>query len=130
MKRISVISTFIFSVLLFVLMIFCFCPQASYANAPRDVTIEYDSGSQTLAVTITHKSPFPGFHHIKTVEIKKNSVVISTVKYDTQPDKSPFTYTYKVQAVQGDKLEVTATCNLSGSKTATITVSPAANAGK
>ena len=130
MKRTSVISTLVLSVLLFVLMIFCFSPRVSYANAPQDVTIEYDSGSQTLAVTITHKSPFPSFHHIKTVEIKKNSVVISTVKYDTQPDKSPFTYTYKVEAVQGDKLEVTATCNLSGSKTATITVSPAANAGK
>ena len=130
MKRQSVISTSIFSALVFILMIFFFHPKVSYANAPQDVKIEYDSGSQTLAVTITHKSPFPSFHHIKTVEIKKNSAVINTVKYDTQPDKSPFTYTYKVEAVQGDKLEVTATCNLSGSKTATITVSPAANAGK
>jgi desulfoferrodoxin (superoxide reductase-like protein) len=120
----------IFSALVFILMIFFFHPQVSYANAPQDVKIEYNSSSQTLAVTITHKSPFPSFHHIKTVEIKKNSAVISTVKYDTQPDKSPFTYTYKVEAVHGDKLEVTATCNLSGSKTATITVSPAANAGK
>ena len=125
MKRTSVLSTFVFSVLLFVLMIFCFHPQVSYAHAPQDVKIEYDSGSQTLAVTITHNSPFPGFHHIKTVEIMKNSAVISTVQYDTQPDKSPFTYTYKVAAAQGDKMEVTATCNMSGSKTETITVSPA-----
>jgi desulfoferrodoxin (superoxide reductase-like protein) len=130
MKRQSVISTSIFSALVFILMIFFFHPQVSYAHAPQDVKIEYDSGSQTLAVTITHNSPFPSFHHIKTVEIKKNSAVINTVKYDTQPDKSPFIYTYKVEAVQGDKLEVTATCNLSGSKTATITVSPSANAGK
>ena len=120
----------IFSVLVFILMIFSLYPQVSYANAPQDVTLEYDSSAQTLAVTITHKSSFPGFHHIKTVEIKKNSVVISTTNYDTQPKEVPFTYTYKVEAVQGDKLEVTATCNLSGSKTATITVSPAANAGK
>jgi desulfoferrodoxin (superoxide reductase-like protein) len=76
-------------------------------------------------VTITHPSFFSGFHHIKTVEIKKNAAVISTTNYDTQPDKSPFTYTYKVAAAEGDKLEVTTTCNMSGSKTETITVSKA-----
>ena len=122
MKRIPVISKFIFVASLFALAIFCFSPRISYADAPQDVKIEYDSGAQTLTVTITHKSSFPGFHHIKTVEIKKNSAMITTTNYDTQPDKSPFTYTYKVAAAQGDKLEVTATCNMSGSKTATITV--------
>ena len=121
MKRTPVTSTNIFSALLFVLMVFCLYPQVSYADTPQDVTLEYDSSAQTLAVTITHKSSFPGFHHIKTVEIKNNAAVISTTNYDSQPGKSPFTYTYKVAAAQGDKLEVTATCNLSGSKTATIT---------
>lgn len=122
MKRSSAISTFIFGALLFVLMVFCFYPQASYADAPQDVKLSYDFNAQTLAVTITHKSWFTGFHRIKNVEIKNNSVVISTTNYDTQPDESPFTYTYKVAAAQGDKLEVTATCSLSGSKTATLTV--------
>ena len=122
MKRTPVISTSIFSALLFVLMVFCLYPQVSYADAPQDVTLEYDSSAQTLAVTITHKSSFPGFHHIKTVEIKKNSAVISTTNYDTQPKEVPFTLTYKVPAAEGEKLEVTATCSLSGSKTTTITV--------
>lgn len=126
MEKKSVISTGIFCAFLFSLMVFCFSPQISYADAPKDVKIEYDTGAQTLAVTITHKSPFPSFHHIKTVEIKKNSVVISTNKYDTQPKEVPFTYTYKVSASTGDKLEATATCNITGSKTATITVSKAA----
>jgi len=125
MKRTSVISTCIFSSLLFILMVFCLYPQASYANAPQDVKLEYDSSAQTLAVTITHKSSFPGFHHIKYVEIKKNSVIISTTNYDSQPAESTFTYTYKVAAAEGDKLEVIATCSLSGSKTATITVTRA-----
>ena len=125
MKKQSVISTSIFIALVFVLMIFYFYPQVSYADAPKDVTLEYDSSAQTLAVTITHKSSFPGFHHIKTVEIKNNAAVISTTNYDSQHGKSQFTYTYKLAAVQGDKLEVTATCNMSGSKTATITVSRA-----
>ena len=125
MKRISVISAFIFSVLLFILMGFCLYPQASYADAPQDVKLSYDFSAQTLSVTITHKASFPGMHHIKSVEIKKNAAVISTTNYDTQPAESPFTYTYKVAAAQGDKLEVNATCNLSGSKTATLTATRA-----
>jgi desulfoferrodoxin (superoxide reductase-like protein) len=110
-------------------MIFCFYPQASYANAPQDIKLEYNAITQNLAVTITHNSSSSGFHYIKYVEIKKNSVVLSTDKYNSQP-AGTFTYNYKVSAVAGDKLEVTASCNLFGSKTATITVSPAANAGK
>lgn len=125
MEKKSLISTGIFCAFLFAFLVFCFSPQISYADAPKDVKIEYDAGAQSLAVTITHKSQFPSFHHIKTVEIKKNSVVISTNKYDTQPKEVPFTYTYKISASTGDKLEVTATCNISGSKTATITVSKA-----
>jgi hypothetical protein len=122
MKKTSVISICIFSALLFVLMVFCLCPKASYADAPQDVKLAYDSSAQILAVTITHKSSFTGFHRIKSVEIKKNSAVLSTTNYDTQPAESPFIYTYKVAATKGDNLEVTATCSLSGSKTATITV--------
>jgi desulfoferrodoxin (superoxide reductase-like protein) len=125
MKRTNVISRFVFTILLFALTILCFTPQVSFADAPKDVTIKYDSGSQTLSVTITHKSLFPGFHHIKTVEIKKNNMIVSTTNYETQPKEVPFTYTYKVEAAKGDKLEATATCNLSGSKTATMTVSAA-----
>jgi desulfoferrodoxin (superoxide reductase-like protein) len=124
MKRTSVVSTLILGVLLFVLMIFCFSPCVSYANAPQDVKLEYNALTQNLAVTITHNSSASGFHYIKYVEIKKNSVVFNTVEYDSQP-AGTFTYNYKVPAMAGDKLEVTASCNLFGSKTATITVSPA-----
>ena len=125
MKRASAISTFIFGTLLFILMVLCLYPQASYADAPQDVKLSYDFNAQTLTVTISHKASFPGMHHIKSVEIKKNSALISTANYDTQSAESPFTYTYKVAAAEGDKLEVKATCNLSGNKVATITVSRA-----
>jgi hypothetical protein len=121
MKRTKVISSLVFGALLLVLTIFCFSPSISYADAPQDVKLVYDSGSQTLAVTITHKSAF-GFHHIKKVEVKKNSSIVNSNNYDSQPKEVPFTYIYKIEAAKGDKLEVTATCSMSGSKTATITV--------
>ena len=124
MKRITVISTIIFSVLLLSLTIFYFSPRISYANAPQDVKLEYNASTQNLAVTITHNSSSSGFHYIKYVEIKKNSVILSTEKYVSQ-SAGTFTYNYKVPATAGDKLEVTVTCNIFGSKTATLTVSPA-----
>jgi hypothetical protein len=129
MKRTNVISKIIFTLLFFALTIFCFSVQISYADAPKDVTIKYDSAAQTLSVSITHKTSFD-FHYIKKVEIKKNASVVSTVNYDKQPKDVPFTYTYKVEAKDGDKLEATATCSMSGSKTATTVVSKAADAGK
>ena len=121
MKRTTLISKLIFVMLFFALTIFCFSPQISYADAPQDVKIQYDSGAQTLTVTITHKSSF-NFHHINNVEIKRNSGIISKNNYDSQPKEVPFTYTYKVEASKGDMLEVTATCSLSGSKTVTFKV--------
>jgi len=130
MKRTNQVSKIIFTLLFFALTTFCFSVPISYADAPKDVTIKYDSATQTLSVTITHKSSFPGMHHIKSVEIKKNGAVVSTTNYETQPKDVPYAYTYKVEAKNGDKLEATATCNLSGSKTASITVTAAANAGK
>jgi len=124
MKRTSGISPFIYSTLLFFMMIFCLYPQVSYANAPQDVKLEYNASTQNLAVTITHNSSSSGFHYIKYVGIKKNSVVLSTEKYDSQP-AGTFTYNYQVAAIAGDKLEVTVTCSIFGSKTEMITVGEA-----
>jgi desulfoferrodoxin (superoxide reductase-like protein) len=130
MKRTILILKLIWGALFLALTILSFSPQISYADAPKDVTIKYNSGSQTLSVTITHKSAFTRMHHIKTVEIKKNNAVVSTTNYDTQPKEVPFSYTYKMEAAPGDKLDVTVACNISGSRTASLTVPAAGNAGK
>jgi hypothetical protein len=108
-----------------IMILFAVCfmyPQTSLANAPQDVKLSYDLQSQILAVTITHKSPFPNTHYIKSVEIKKDGNVVSTNKYENQPDQATFTYSYKVQATAGETLEVKASCSLFGSKTVNLTV--------
>lgn len=112
-------------VLIGILILFAVCfmyPQTSLANAPQDVKLSYDSQSQVLTVTITHKSPFPNYHYIKIVEIKKNGIVVSTNKYENQPDQATFTYSYKVPATVGDTLEAKASCSLYGSKKTNLTV--------
>jgi len=107
------------------LMLFGVCfmyPQTSLANAPQDVKLSYDSQSQMLTVTITHKSPFPSLHYIKNVEIKKNGNSVSAGKYENQPDQATFSYSYKIPATTGEKLEARASCSLYGSRTANLTV--------
>ena len=108
-----------------ILIFFAVCfiyPQTSSAHAPSDMKLSYDSTSQMLAVTITHPSPFPGIHYIKSVEIKKNGKVVSTNEYKNQPDQATFTYSYEVPASAGESLEVKATCSLFGSKTINLKV--------
>ena len=97
-------------------------PIAAYAHPPKDLTLVYNSASQTLEVTIVHESASPSWHYIKKVEIIMNGKSIGVNDYKSQPDKSKFVYSYKVQAVQNDVLEVTATCNIHGSKTVKLTV--------
>jgi desulfoferrodoxin (superoxide reductase-like protein) len=122
MRKTTFISTSTGVILLCAFMFFGLNPAPSYADAPQDVKIAYDAATQTLTVTITHKSAFVGVHHIKNVEIKKNGATVSNNNYNTQPKEVPFSYTYKVEAVPGDTLEATATCNLSGSLSASMTV--------
>ncbi|MCK9195779.1 MAG: hypothetical protein M0P16_02225 [Syntrophales bacterium] len=124
-ERYTMIKRKISQVFICILILFAVCfmyPQLSFANPPQDMKISYDSNLQILAVTITHKSPFPNFHYIKSVEIKKNGNIVSTNKYENQPDNATFTYSYKVPAKVGETLEATASCSLYGSKTINLTV--------
>ncbi|HHO76451.1 MAG TPA: hypothetical protein ENN05_08485 [Deltaproteobacteria bacterium] len=95
---------------------------SAHAHPPRDVTIHYDLAQQALSATISHKTTFSSIHYIESVTITRNGVVLLAEKYSDQPKEAPITYTYPVSAVAGDVLEVEATCNVFGSKKATITV--------
>lgn len=118
-RRIIISAGFAVSLLFLSLVIY---PISAYATAPKDLKLAYDSKTQTLQATIAHPSPVPKFHYIKKVEIKKNGEVVSTNTYKNQPDKSTFSYTYMMPATEGDVIEVTASCNLWGSKTEKVTI--------
>lgn len=96
----------------------------AYADPPQDVVLSYNIQAQTLTVTITHPSSFTGFHYIKQVKILKNNELVENNDYKSQASKTTFVYTYKVPAAANDVLEVIATCNLQGKKTATLKVAP------
>jgi len=95
-------------------------PTAVNAHAPQKVLPAYDGATKTLSVTITH-TRFSEGHYINKVEIKKNGKIVAAQEYKGQPSET-FTYTYKVDAVNGDIFEVKTSCNKFGSTSATITV--------
>jgi desulfoferrodoxin (superoxide reductase-like protein) len=86
------------------------------------MVLEYDYASQVLSVTITHNSPTTSNHYVETVELFKNGIALETFTYQTQPDRSMFTYEYPVTGQDGDLMEATATCNIYGSLTMNTTV--------
>ena len=96
------------------------CPTAVNAHAPQKVLLAYDGATKTLSVTVTN-TRFSEGHYINKVEIMKNGKVIAVQEYKGQPSET-FTYTYKVDAVNGDILEVKASCNKFGSESTKITV--------
>ncbi|MDD4357246.1 MAG: hypothetical protein PHN98_08340 [Smithellaceae bacterium] len=97
-------------------------PQYVTADPPQNLTLTYNLQTQTLTVTITHPSTFTGFHYINQVKINKNNVLVEKNDYKSQTGKKSFVYTYNIPAAPNDILEVTANCNIQGSKTATLKV--------
>lgn len=99
-----------------------FAAPAALADPPQEIGLTYDLPSQTLTVNITHKSFAAGMHYIKQIDIQKNGAPAAANSYKSQPGKTSFSYTYQIPAAVGDTLEVTAACNLQGSKTASLKV--------
>ena len=92
------------------------------AHAPKAVVLSYDAAAQTLQVAITHSTFFTSSHYIILVDIKKNGKTVGSFPYTSQPDKNQFSYSYPVQAANGDILEAAVTCNLFGSTASALTV--------
>ncbi len=97
-------------------------PRPVLGNPPQELVLSYDIQSQTLTATITHPSTFTGLHYINQVIVKKNNELISKNEYKSQTGKTSFSYTYPVAAAENDLLEVTASCNVQGSKTVILKV--------
>jgi hypothetical protein len=95
-------------------------PTTVNAHAPQKILLSYDGATKTLSVTVTH-TRFSEGHYINKVEIKKNGKLVTDREYKGQPSET-FTYTYKIDAVNGDTFEVKASCNKFGSTSEAITI--------
>ncbi|UCG68420.1 MAG: hypothetical protein JSV09_11475 [Thermoplasmata archaeon] len=112
-------ATKIIIILLFVSFII---PGLAFAHSPSNMELEYNFFNQELSVTITHNVASPNEHFIESIEIFKNDNLYLIENYTSQPSLTTFTYVYSVEAQDGDDIEVTATCSISGGITESITI--------
>jgi hypothetical protein len=115
--RVYVSSSLLLLLLLFLVFVNNVC-----AHSPSGLDLNYDVDTQKLNVTISHQVADPDSHYIYGIEIKKNGEVINNYNYNEQPITASFTYTYDVNATNGDVIEVKTLCNQGGSRTKQLTV--------
>ena len=85
------------------------------------MTLEYNSGTETLSVTISHSSGNFNTHYIYEVNATVNGGQGVDQGYTSQPSNT-FTYNYNLIASAGDVIQVTARCTQAGIITRSLTV--------
>jgi hypothetical protein len=92
------------------------------ATPPSDVKVTYDQNAGDLIVSITHPVADPTTHYIKQVTVNQGSTVLADNSYTSQPDPSTFIYRYNLPQLKGGsgEIQVTATCNMFGSRSTTL----------
>ncbi len=92
------------------------------AHPPTSLDLQYDFGTQTLEVTVSHTVSDNTTHYILDIVISVNNVLNQTEAYSVQDTTSQHQDTFTVPTVHGDIIKVEAICNVAGSLTDTITV--------
>jgi TusA-related sulfurtransferase len=95
-----------------------------YPTPPISLELSYTQKTKILDVKVTHPTLFPSSHYIAFIDIKNRGRTVTSATYTSQPSKTSFTYSFPVNAGEGDIIEVTATCSFFGSKTSTLTILP------
>lgn len=99
------------------------------AHTPGPMTLSYGTDTDILTVTVVHVTADPSTHYIYEIVIEKNSVQVDIKTYTNQSDSSQVVETFTVVAEDGDVLEATAKCSVSGQVTNQITIGPTTSSG-
>lgn len=94
----------------------------SAATEPSEIALDYDSGSQALAVNVSHPVANTKTHHVETIEVHKNSFSMLNRSYDNQSFSWGMYDTFSVSASAGDNLTVTVFCSRGESLAASLIV--------
>jgi hypothetical protein len=91
-------------------------------HSPDAMTLNYNSNTQTLSVTITHTVGDNSSHYIQSVVVTVNGSMEISQVYTSQPTLNSFSYNFSVAANTGARIQGLATCNQGGSVSACIIV--------
>ena len=92
------------------------------AHSPSSVSLQYAEDTNTLTVTISHSVSDPNTHYIENVQINVNGTEVLSEDYTSQPTNNQFVREYTIEAGAGATISATATCNLGGTSSDSLTV--------
>ena len=93
------------------------------AHPPSKIILEFNAETSILKIEMPHAVKEISEHFINKVEVKINGKEILKQEFLTQQDPEKQTVLYQIHdAKSGDKLEVTAHCNVFGKKKETLQI--------
>lgn len=93
------------------------------AHPPDKIVLEFNAETSILKVVISHEVKDRAEHFTKTIEVKLNGDEILKQTFLTQQGLKQQTAVYQIHDAQsGDRLEVTAHCNIFGKKKETFQI--------
>ena len=98
-----------------------------FANPPSFGTIGYDAATKYLTVQVNHDitvSPVkdPTKHFVKEATISVNGIKVVVQSYTSQEDAKGLTIVSRLILNKGDKVDITALCNLRGEASASYII--------
>jgi MinD superfamily P-loop ATPase len=92
-----------------------------FATPPRNIEAAFDSSGQILKITVDHEvDNIPG-HYIMTIAVKVNKNMMINQSFASQTnDKEQNAIYMIIDTKPGDKVTISATCSIYGSKSVTI----------
>lgn len=108
----------------FILFLSAICAfSAVYSHAPSRIDIMPDSTMQYFYVSVEHSVPMPSFHFIDIITVSINGKESVKQTFSSQLNKIEQKGAYFLPNLkQGDKITVTAYCNITGKLSTDYTV--------
>ncbi len=96
---------------------------SGFGHPPSEVSARFDTDNQLLTVTVMHGVKDASKHYVGDIEVELNGKKMTEQQFMRQTDVNVQEAVYKIIDAQvGDKIKVTAACNISGKNSAEITI--------
>jgi len=111
-----------FTITLFILLCFIFCPATAFAHPPKTPDISWDAKSNTLTVKATHVVNDPAKHFVfALVVLDSKGQSIETKQYTMQSSAQTFSDSVQLKGIMpGDTIKVRLVCNIMGATETTV----------
>lgn len=105
------------------MLTFVLCMLPLLAHPPKGVELDFDSETAVLNVLVTHGVNDASRHYISKLIVELNGKKIIEQKFRSQINGEEQRVHYSIHdAREGDKIKVTAFCNVSGKRSSEIAV--------